>query len=93
MHSRSKGEQAQLCTGEGLTCQAQSKAGLQGSGTHTAPYADAQTNMEELQPLHLPYSQGTAVPGWGQGAALLHTALPYSHFPPLQLCWQQLSLC
>lgn len=39
------------------------------------------------------FSQGTAGPAWGQGAALLHPALPCREFPPLQPCWQQLGLC
>lgn len=47
--------------------------------------------QQELHPVCLPFSQGTAGPGWGLGAALLCPAL--QSLLTLQLCWQQLCLC
>lgn len=52
-----------------------------------APCAAAQTNTEKLQPLRLPFSQGTAGPRWDQGAAAASpsTALQSLPTPPAVL--------
>lgn len=68
VHSRSKGEQAQLCTGEGLTCQAWCHSRSLRWWCLSSSLCCC-SDTEKLQPLHLPLSRGTAGPCWGPGAA------------------------
>lgn len=84
---RSKGEQAQLCAGEGLTCQAR----CQGRSPRLHVLLLRQTRRSSSL-CAFPSAKAQQGPAGTRELLLLHPALSCSHFPPLQLCWQQMLL-
>lgn len=64
-----------------------------GSGARTAPSAAAQTRRSSSLCTFPSAEAQQGLAGARELLRELDPALPCSHFPPLQLCWQQLALC